>query len=1444
MSAPVLNLTVAPQQTSLDCAWTVSGSSFSSISSAVLTYTDVSGNYWRTKNVSYEGRSVSRESIVDLASDTQYAVFLTLRGVLDGESTTTTLVSSTVIARTGKIPDKPLISLLSGANYIQVLFTATENTHASGHSVDIGDDPYDFALNEVKNVVVSYNKIRTTNGTHVSATGAQDFNVTTGDIKTHTFTDVSGNTMTYNYILLTDLETEEGFQYEVAAVYYNDYGPGELSETKKIGLNATGGRDDTASDQNKAFISYALNDAGAAVDTLYPLGATPIKINVNWLNPYLVTGDTLADLEMMPKEIQRFKQDGGQGISDGNVVPLVLDVNYTKVGSIYTYVDTSSLSAGETYSYKITVQTLDGTATKESVTNLVVALTTTTVALVPANLVLDSLDGSIKLDAAFTDIVTDTGGFSVTEFDNAHFKLVYKFVGELEGEKEILIDDDRVSCDPITRTDGQKQLEYARIESKPVHDTVYIDSWSDPKTQSLYYINDTSELSLLGNYNTTFPHDVTDFSYTNATVAGTTADEDFTLTWDDNDTTNDDSVQYYRVIAEKSDASSLTIVLSKTDVQENVTADKYVTITRGSVTFNSGTDAFFETGNDYKFSIQRGYVHLNTITTKSYPDLVVDAGVPSNELLYGAINSKEVDLIMFSNPPQPVISVFEFDENTGVLNFKLEYDAATDAVSNYGFLKANTNFRVQVEVDGSIDNRLTTYNVQPGNSVTVDMSTVAVGASCKLIVQEYVNTTYNSESNDIGSFYSTVSTASTKDFVREGLLAAPTSVTSYNSNGAGVALDGSMNITWTAVAAEADAAAAALDVNVFYRMVVTDASNNNSTSTLYLVADLGVETLPAGGSEAIYTPGTSNSYTITGLTVGHYYSYEITSMYYDANFLKHVYSDPTSTTESIISFLNPPAPVISLFTFNEETGVLGFKLEYDAATDAVSNYGFLKANTNFRVQVEVDGTPLQTVEDIYEPTRDGELKVAVNMSNVSVGRACTLKVQEYVDTNYTSDPESDKFYSAYSDDSTKTFVRQGPLAAPTGVISYNSNGAGVALDGSMNITWDPKSDAAATALTVPVYYEIVVTNGTNSNISPGLFLLGADDTNFDKLFHADADMDNSNVALTTAKRPYYTLDPLPFFVDSSGASVTYGTANSKRTVTLPGHTIGSSYSYKIRSVYYDARFTKYVYSDYVDTARSLISFKRPPQPVIKIDVETATDKLGVTTAYGRNDNLQVCGFANTDITFEYIWNGADINDDLDTGYNEIASNGLITLGNNIPISFYTYLNTIASSDVNTLSKFRSLVVDNTQSTNAAVYTSKPQIKWVNVEYIDLSCNIIVNVEPNGGTISEVVLIANTYNMGNVLTSQTIHEYVAEASVDPLANLSTSHPTEKDHLYSYNLSNVILNGLDSITIVVHTSTGLNVITLPDQGKSNVLDPDPIGAFVENGRHDIQLALVPN
>jgi hypothetical protein len=1185
MSAPSLTLTVVPQQTSLDCSWTLSDASFASISSAVLTYTDVSGNVWRTKNVSYEGRSVSRDSIVDLVSDTQYAVFLTLRGLLNGGgTTTTTLVSNTVINRTGKIPDRPFITLLSGADYIQVLFTSQANNDTSGHSTDIGNSPYDFTLNEVKNVVVSYNQIRTGTADYTGQTGARDFNVTNGDIKTHTFNDISGASMSYNYILVTGLSTEVGYEYEVAAVYYNDYGPGEVSATKKIGVNNTGGRDDTDSAQNKAFISYALNDAGDAVDELYPLGGSPIKINVKWLNPFFVTGDTLADLEMEPKSIQRLKWTNDVSGNDGGLVTLTSG-NFLKEGSIYTYVDTYFLNAGETYSYIIAVETADGSATKTSETNKVVALTTTTVVLAAANLVLDPLDGSIKLDAAFTDIVTYTGGFSVGEFGNNDFKLKYMFDDEVPHEKTISIVSGRVSCDHIMRTDGQQKLQYARIESKPVHNTVYIDSWDPAKTQSLYYSKNTSDLDLTGteDYNTTFPQAVTGFAYTNATVAGTTAAESFTLTWDDTDISNNSSAQYYRVIATKNTNVHLTIVLSKTDVSTDVTADKYVTITGGSVTFDVGTDAFFATGNDYKFSIQRGYVHKNTITTKPSDSVVVDK-VSTNELLYGAINSGTVELRMFSNPPAPVISLFTFNELTGVLGFKLEY--------------------------------------------------------------------------------------------------------------------------------------------------------------------------------------------------------------------------------------------------NQTDGLLGNEL---------SDYGFSQANTKFRVQVEVDGSIVDALTDTYTEAQN---QATVDMSTVAVGKACTLRVQEYVYTKYTSTDLSANFYS---EGSTKEFVREGPLAAPTSVISFNSV-SGSPLEDDMEITWDPKNDTAATALSAPIYYEMVVTDSTSSVDSLSLFLLGSDDTDFNKLFHADATMNNQNITLTTGKEPYYTSDPLPFFVDSSGASVTYGTASSKKTVTLPRHTIGKDYSYKIRSVYYDTNFTKYVYSDYATTARSLRSFKRPPQPLIKVDVETANTELGVTTAYGPNANLEVCGFDNDDISFEYVWNspltgGATL---TNTGYNSIANQEVVTLGQKIPISFYTYVETIASSDVTTTSKFRSIVVDNATSINGAVYTTKPQIKWLNVVYADPSCNIIVNVEPNGTIITEVVLVANTYNNTGVLTSQTIHNRIADTSTDGLDNLGESHPSENDQEYSYILSNVNPNGLDSITIVVHTAVGLSVVSFPS-ADNNVLHHDPTGSFVPAGRINVQVDL---
>ncbi|MCJ7801229.1 MAG: hypothetical protein MUP82_02595, partial [Candidatus Marinimicrobia bacterium] len=183
---------------------------------------------------------------------------------------------------------------------------------------------------------------------------------------------------------------------------------------------------------------------------------------------------------------------------------------------------------------------------------------------------------------------------------------------------------------------------------------------------------------------------------------------------------------------------------------------------------------------------------------------------------------------------------------------------------------------------------------------------------------------------------------------------------------------------------------------------------------------------------------------------------------------------------------------------------------------------------------------------------------------------------------------------------------------------------------------------------------------------------------------------------------------------------------------------------------------------------------------------------------------------------------------------------LITLGATIPISFYTYVNTIKSSNDTIPTKFRSDVVDNALSTNAVVYTLKPQIKWVDVRYNAPSCNIIVNVEPNGTTITEVVLIANTYN-GDVLTSQTIHNRIADTSTERLDGLGASHQFERDQEYSYILSNVKSNGLDSITIVVHTAVGLSVVSLPS-ASNNVLDP--AGAFVAADKYNIQVALYKN
>ena len=358
-------LQVTPYQTSLECNWDIVDISTNQLTSAVLTYTDVSNNAWFTQNISSTDRFTQSATIYGLGSDITYRVYITTRYSRPDHSSFT-VISNVVTKTTTNMPDQPIIRLLVGSSYIQVLFT-----EPSGAA-------YDFSANDVTSIVVSYNKLQN-NGTassQASATadaGAKFYYVDNGlnsDLKTYTFNsgDISYNStqVTYKYILISGLSNDT--DYEVAATYYtlDGLGAGPVSLTHDIKTLPL--RSDTGYD-SREFISYALNDASNnVVDGMVALGDSTPKINVSWLDPLVIAGDILADLPTEFSSIIReewYDPSGNWFNSAPNWVydassniDLSGNANFSKTDSTYAYVDTN-LVAGHKYRYTIVASSTD-----------------------------------------------------------------------------------------------------------------------------------------------------------------------------------------------------------------------------------------------------------------------------------------------------------------------------------------------------------------------------------------------------------------------------------------------------------------------------------------------------------------------------------------------------------------------------------------------------------------------------------------------------------------------------------------------------------------------------------------------------------------------------------------------------------------------------------------------------------------------------------------------------------------------------------------------------------------------------------------------------------------------------------------------------------------------------------------------------------------------------
>jgi hypothetical protein len=813
--ANLLALTAIAVGTNMKCSWDLTGSLFTSVTSIVLTYTDLSTNEWTNVAVGAIGIGNYEEVVSGLTAGQAYKVYITVFGK---NNTANLLKLSEVKYVTAEAPPAlPTVTILSGPTYLQLLFK-----NADGSA-------YDFTQTDLLGFVVSCNNVsdnHNTSGSNPSGgQSAKDFTI--ADVKQYvnfsarTLASTAQNEYTYSYVVMKDLAFTS--EYEVAITYYDETGfrPLQNLTTSEIAGVSTFTPAQTNSVDSPPFTAYALNNKPEGNFA----GVTTPTIIVNWRNPVAVIDDALADIPQVQLQIVRQKKvgvtlwedDGTIDLSTHDVTPVV---GYEPLeGGQYKYTDTTGLVAAGQYRYTVTMQEFDGTTTTPATTNEVVALITPTVALPAAALTLNVNTGSIQLDAPFSDIVTNNGGFSESDFDNTDFKLGYK-LGEpspnVWSYKDITIADGRVSTAAIARGEEQKELTF-KIEAIPKHSTTY-PGFEGEDTQDITSSRESSELS--DNYNTILPGAVTNFTYTNA-VSATTASASFKLEWSNTDNSvNTNSAAFYRVVA-KNDSSNLTFntlfstaTLSR---QPFIALNYTIAAVDGklSYTFDTNTPGgFFVKGQSYSFTIQRTYIDDNTIS-RTGTGFSGD-GVGTRYLLGPVAGGDHDALRMFENPPTPVPTAHVFDHVASSLSFTLDHATYP---STHGFLNEDTTFNITVkDSDGTVF--FTGDGIaQTGTKVhTVDMTSATVGSRYTLTVKAHNDTTYLGHTDDTNSFYST----STADFhfVKEGPVGTSASLISYNSL-EGTTRGTDLKVEWSEVT---DAATYTLGAAMYYILEVTNAT--------------------------------------------------------------------------------------------------------------------------------------------------------------------------------------------------------------------------------------------------------------------------------------------------------------------------------------------------------------------------------------------------------------------------------------------------------------------------------------------------------------------------------------------------------------------------------------------------------------------------------------------
>jgi hypothetical protein len=1065
--AALLDLSATASHTDIICTWDLSDSPFSAVTSMVLTYTDLSSNEWINVPVSGNSPAEYTEIISDLSANTDFKVYLSVFGKNKAATPVKILMlSNVVIVTTGTPVTRPTIALLAGKTYLQVLFKEEG-------AADTDLTPYDFASEncDIDGFVVSCNDLDANAGDNAghenAAPSARLFSK--ADVQTYSFS-VGGVEHTYKYVLITDLQ--ENTLHEVAVTYYNANGIGSISNTLQ---RRTAGGGDT-------FASFAVNDLFDG-----NVGATP-SITVTWRDPVkAVHPDTVADVASRPKSILRQYFDGEDWVND--VTYNLYQVSDAELLTGFTYnsghysgdgsgnftysADATGLVAGRQYQYVITMRDIADTVDITSTTNYlgndefdpVVALQRPTFAIPASALTLNVQSGEFSFDAAFSAIVTNTGGFDEIDFSNNNFRLEYSIDnGENWEYKEITNVEGQLTCDNITRGSSQSEVQF-KVTAIPSHTTRYIEIQGSAAVTTFYQYADPTSGVLTGNYNTTLPSNVDGFTYTNVTVADAdTADGSITLTWDSSDNqvdgkTNELSLVFYRVVATKQSNPTVSrnfflsadftnvasyITLAANDLSGNYTDNG----STHSYTFNDG-GAFFARAQEYMFTIQRGYVNLNSIASSP----AGESGANDSELLYGNVATEDYALRMFKNPPPPTVNNYAFNTSTSAFTFNLGFGSAYA----YGFSTGETYFEYSL-------NGQTAVSTLIAGGKTIDMSEIgARGDSFTLTVREYVETEYLS-TGATDKFYSSDVTF---EFKKQGPLDQPESFISYKNTGLENQDGTQMKIEWALVT---DDAADALEVPVYYQLMIYDETAEEqhrsvayfllpsaSDATMFKAADL------AGLDYATYTVDNGKGVLIyTGLTLGHYYTYTIVARYYAPDFNAYVYGDAKPTGYALLAF--GPLPVPSALIDVESNGIT---FNFDMAYNTTNHSGVLNDNMDFEyTKLDETGDPIG--DPVALVAGENQVAVSDKFAGIAKGDIILVGFRTQFSTYSASNGTTDKFTS----DIVSNFASVNPVTftyspqIKSFLLTYNSGNANIFVTHEINGEQPTEVHAVTTSLDV------------------------------------------------------------------------------------------------------------------------------------------------------------------------------------------------------------------------------------------------------------------------------------------------------------------------------------------------------------------------------------------